>query len=168
LPPESLLERAPPQLYPLCRDIYADELARRIGSATVFTNTNPGAIHEAARMIEVFDNVRFIITKRDLEDNLLRIYMRKYTGGNAYGYDLKAARDHILWYGEMTDLMAEKFPNIVRVIRYEEMIADPAAASRIAAQMCGLAPPAGPPQTLAGDIGCAEPYRHLMAAELDA
>jgi len=168
LPPESLLERLPPQFHPLCRDIYADELARRVVSANVFTNTNPGAINEAARMIEAFGNVRFILMKRNLEDNLLRIYMRRYTTGNAYAYDLKAARDHIVWYGEMTDLMAEKFPNIVRVIRYEEMISDPAAALRAAAQLCGLPAPVEPPPTLAGDAGCAGAYRRLMAAELDA
>jgi tetratricopeptide (TPR) repeat protein len=168
LPPESALERLPPPLYPLCRETYAEELARRVSSAKVFTNTNAGAIYEAALMIEVLGNVRFILMKRNLEDNLLRICMRRYTTGNAYGYDLKAARDHILWYGEMTDLMAEKFPNIVRVIRYEEMVADPAAALRTAAQLCGLPAPVGPPPLLAGDAGRAGAYRHLMAAELAA
>jgi hypothetical protein len=54
--------------------------------------------------------------------------MRKYRGGNERAYDLKAAGEHIIWYHQMVDLMAEKFPDVTRVINYEDMVADPAAA----------------------------------------
>jgi len=81
-------------------------------------------------MVSVIQNVRFIFVKRDLEDNLLRIFMRKYRSRNVYGYDLKAARDYILWYHEMMDLMAEKFPNLVRIFNYEDIVANPAASLR--------------------------------------
>jgi len=112
LPPDSLLGHLPPQAYPLCREIYHEELVRRAGPTKVFTNTHSGCIFESAHIVSVFENVRFIFMKRNLDDNLLRIYMRKYGVGNAYGYDLKAAREHILWYQQMIDLMAEKFSNI--------------------------------------------------------
>jgi Sulfotransferase family len=109
---------------------------------------------------------RFVFLKRDVEDNMLRIYMRKYRSGNPYAYNLKATRDHILWYHQMMDLMAEKFPDIVRVIGYDEMVADPAAALRTAAELCGLPMPTGPLPTIGGDRGCAAPYRDFMNAEL--
>ncbi len=67
----------------------------------------------------------------------------------------------------MMDLLAEKFPDIVRVIRYEEMVTDPPAALRAAAELCGLPMVHGPLPALGDDRGCAEPYRQLMAAEVE-
>jgi len=162
----SYFELLPPQLYSLCRDIYLEELARRAGPARVFTNTHPARIHDAALMANAFPNVRFIFVKRNLEDTVLRIYQRKYNRGNSYAYDLKAARDHVLWYHQMMDLMAEKLPDAVRIIHYEDMVADPAAALRVAADVCGLPKPDGPLPAVGDDRGCAEPYREFMAAEL--
>ena len=161
----NFLEDLPAQLYPQCREIYLDELGRRAASAKVFTNTHPGRIYDAARMVAAFPNVRFIFVKRNIEDNILRVYMQLYRTGNAYSYDLNAAREHIAWYHQMVDLLAEKFPDVVRVINYEDMVADPAAAQGVAADLCGLAMAEGPPLAIGDDRGCAEPYRQLMAAE---
>jgi tetratricopeptide (TPR) repeat protein len=166
LPTGSLLEHLPPQLYSLFRELYTEDLARRSGSAKVFTNTLANRNHDTARMVDIIPNVRFVFLKRDVEDNMLRIYMRKYRSGNPYAYDLKATRDHILWYHQVMDLMAEKFPEIVRVIGYDDMIVDPAAVLRTAAELCGLPIPAGPSPTLGGDRRCAVPYRDFINAEL--
>ncbi len=62
--------------------------------------------------------------------------------------------------------MAEKFPDIVRVVNYEDMVADPAGTLRVAAELCGLPMPEGPAPSVGDDRGCAEPYREFMAAEL--
>ena len=162
-----MFEILPPGFDGLCRDIYlGEELTRRAGSAKVFTNTHPSRIHDAARIAAAFPGVRFIFVKRNLEDNLLRIYMRKYTRGNSYAYDLKSARDHVIWYHQMIDVLAEKFPDIVRVIQYEEMVADPAATLRVAAELCGLPMTDKPLPEIGDDRGCAAPYRELMAAAL--
>src|SRR6266851_3326609 len=104
-------ENLPAQLYALCRDIYFEELARRAGSAKVFTNTHPGRIIDAAYIASAFPNVRFICVRRELEDNILRIYMRKYKRGNAYAYDPKSTRDYVVWYNQMIDLLVEKLPD---------------------------------------------------------
>ena len=121
----SLLKQLPPQLYPMFRETYLHDLAQRVGSRKVFTNTLSTCIHDAAHIASVLPNVRFIFLKRNMEDNLLRIFMRNYTSGNPYASDLKAAREHVLWFNEMIDLLAEKFSNIARVIRYEDMVGDP-------------------------------------------
>ena len=160
------LEHLPPQFYPLCREIYVEELARRADSAKVFTNTHPAYIHDAARLAMILPNVRFIFVKRNLEDITLRIYIRKYDKGNAYAYDLKAAREHIVWYYQMMDVLAEKLPNIVRVIHYEDMVADPATALRAAAELCGLPVNDTISLKIGDDRECAAPYRELIAAEL--
>ncbi len=158
-----LLDLLPPHLHALCREYYLEELGRRAGPARVFTNTSPGNIHVVALMIEVFPDVRFVFVRRNVEDNVLRIYMAQYRGGNAYSYDLRAARDHVLQYNRAIDLMAEKFPDIVRVVDYESLVADPAAARAVAAELCGLAVPVAAPAAIESDSGCAAPYRQFMA-----
>ena len=168
LPGSNLLELLPPQFYPLCRECYLDELERRAGSAKVFTVTSHGYVHNAALMIEVFQNVRFIFVKRNLEDNVFRIYMTRYRNANEYAYDLKAARDHVLCYHQMMDLMASKFPDIVRVINYEDMVLNPAGAVAVAAELCGLPTSDEPLPAIDTDCGCAVPYRRLMAAALES
>jgi len=158
----------PPELYPQCRDIYLEELAQRVGSARVFTNTTAPYIHEAQLIATVFPNVRFIFLKRNVNDNILRMYQRKYRRGrNVYAYDLKVARDHVAWYHQMMDLMAKKFPDIVRIINYEDMVANPAAAVRVAASLCGLSQTDGPLPEIGDDRGCAEPYHDFIRAELN-
>ena len=131
----------------------------------VFTNTHPALIYDAARIAGAIPNVRFIFMKRDTEDTLLRIYMKKYEKANPYAYDLKAARAHIAWCHEMMDLLAAKLPDFVRVIRYEDMIADPVTALSIAANLCGVPMQHGPLPQLGDDRGCAAPYREFMASE---
>jgi tetratricopeptide (TPR) repeat protein len=161
-------ENLPGEFYPLCYSFYRKEIARRAGSARLFTNTNPGRVHDAALMAVAFPNTRFILLKRNIEDNALRIFMRRYARDNIYSYDLKAARDHVLWYHQMIDLLVQKLPpHIVRVIHYEDMVADPAGALRTAADLCGLPMPQRPLPQAGDDRGCAEPYRELMASELD-
>jgi tetratricopeptide (TPR) repeat protein len=162
-----MFEALPPTLDSYCCDLYAKELARRAGSANVFTNTHPVRIHDAARVAAAFPNVRFIFVKRNLDDNMLRIFMRKYLSGNPYAYDLKSIRDHLIWYHQMIDVLAEKLPNIARVILYEDMVTDPLAARQVAADLCGLSVSQRPLPAIGDDRGCAAPYRKMMAAALE-
>jgi tetratricopeptide (TPR) repeat protein len=157
-------EMLPPQLYPHCREIYLEELGHRAGSAKVFTNTHPARINDAPLIASAFPNVRLLFIKRDVDDIVLRIYFRRYGEGNAYAYDLTAAREHVTWYYQMMDVMAAKLPSVVRIVHYEDMIADPAAALRVAADLCGLPMTDKPLPSIGDDRGCAEPYREFMAA----
>lgn len=164
----TLFEELPPTLDAACTEIYLEELGRRAGAAKVFTNTHPIRIHDATRIAAAFPGTRFIFMKRNIDDDMLRIFMRRYAVGNSYAYDLKAIREHLVWYQEMIDTLAEKMPAIARVIRYEDIIAEPAAAVEMAAELCGLDPKAGLLPELGDDRGCAEPYRELMKAVLDS
>ena len=67
-------------------------------------------------MAAVFPNVRFLCVKRNVDDTALRIYQRRYSIGHSYASDVKAARDHVVWYHEAIDLLHEKLPELVRVI----------------------------------------------------
>ncbi len=158
----SMFEVLPPKLDPECRGLYLEELSRRAGSAKVFTNTHPGRIHDVARIAAAFPNVRFLLVKRDIHDNMLRIFMRKYRSGNVYAYDLDTIREHITWYHQMIDVLAEKLPGIVRVVQYEELVTDPASTLALAAELCGLQPGDQSPPLLGDDRNCAGPYQHWL------
>ena len=160
------LEHLPSTLHSLCYGMYSEELAARAGSASVFTNTHPGRIHEADILARAFPNVRFILVKRNVDDNILRMYQRRYREGNSYSYDLRAARDHVLWYHQMMDLLAQRLPENVRIIQYEDLVVNPTGALRVAADLCGLPMPEQLTLADGDDRGCAEPYRQFMAAEL--
>ena len=157
-------ESLPDQLLAQCRDIYLEELAQRTGTARVFTNTHPGRIYEVDRIVSTYPNSRFIFMKRNVEDTVLRMYMRRYNRGNAHAYDLTSARDHVIWYHQMIDALAKKLPGSARVIQYEDMVTDPRAALSVAAELCGLPVPTGPLPSVGDDRGCASAYRNFMEA----
>jgi len=164
---ERAFERLPPALDGQCREIYTDELVRRAGSAKVFTNTHPARIYDAGRIASAFPDVRFIFVKRNLDDNLLRIFMRRYAVGNSYSYNLKSARQHIEWYHQMIDALAEKLSQITRVVQYEDVIAAPAAMLEAGAELCGLSMTDMTVPILGDDRDCSKPYRALMATALE-
>ncbi len=152
----------PAKVESLCREFYLDELQRRAGTARVFTNTDPDRIHEAAKLAEIIPNVRFAFVKRDPDDLALRIFMKNYSAGNFHAYDLTAIRQYIAWYYEIIDILAAKFPEISRVIHYEEMIANPVETRAVIAQLCGLNSTETPLPSLGDDRNCAAPYLSLM------
>ncbi len=166
LPTRDRIIELPPDLNALYLDFYLEELEERAGSAKVFTNTLPGQIHGVLRLATLLPKVRFLFVKRDLNDICLRIYMKMYRTGNAYAYDIGNIREYVTWYYEMIDVLAEKLPHLTTVIQYEDMVADPAAVLRVAAELCGLAAPDGPVPELGDDRGCAAPYQAMMADAL--
>jgi tetratricopeptide (TPR) repeat protein len=163
IPASNYLEELPPSLLTAFRENYLDDLRRRAGPARVLTNTLPGRIYHAGILATTVPNVRFLLVKRSFEDVAWRTYMTKYLYGNSYAYDLKAIRDYLNWYNTMIDLTAEKLPQIVRVVTYEGMIDDPAAALRLAGDLCGLTFKGDLPPVPGNDRGCAIPYLEFMA-----
>jgi tetratricopeptide (TPR) repeat protein len=156
------LYHLPPQFYPEVRSYYAQEVENRAGSASVFTNTNPIYITECGHLAAIMPNVRFVFVKRNLDEVVWRIFQRNYNRGNYYAYDLKAIREHVLWFYNMIDVLAKKLPDITRVIQYEDMIADPALARKTVADLCGLAVGDVPLPPLGDDRGCSEPYKKFI------
>ena len=162
MPPSNSLEELPSGLWPAFRENYRQDLLQRAGSARVFTNTLHGVIHDAALIARLIPNSRFVILKRDHDDIALRTYMTKYLAANSYAYDLKAIYQYLRWYDQMIDLTVEKVPEIVRVVRYENMVSGPAAVRDAIAGLCGLSADAPPMPELGDDRECASPYRALM------
>lgn len=155
----SIFEMLPRALDQDCARLYADEVTRRAAGQQVFTNTNPSRIHDAARIAEAFPNPRFVFVKRDIADNLVRIFMRKYRDKNFYAYRLESIRDHLLWYHQMIDEMQKKYPNIVRIVQYEDMVANTEKVVSGVLEFCGLNPASASGLKAPDDRGFARPYK---------
>ncbi len=154
----------PPGLDESFRKHYNTELENRASGAAAFTNTHPGWISDATRLAEALPDVRFVFVKRDLDDITLRIFMQHYKRGNDYAYEIGSVRDYVRWYNDMIDAIAARFPAISTVIRYEEMVKDPAATLRTVAGSCGLDTTGNVLPPIGDDRECSKPYRVLWDA----
>jgi tetratricopeptide (TPR) repeat protein len=158
----SQLVELPSQLDEVFCQNYLAELDERAHGAQVFTNTHPARIIDAWRFALAVPGARFILIKRDAHDLALRIFMKRYRSGHPYSYDLKSIFRYIEWYHAMMDGLAGKFPELVRIIVYEKMIANPRHALATVADLCGLTVPDIALPAMGDDRGAALPYREAM------
>lgn len=165
-----LLPAETPSLLPLqLRDAFAQQyqmkLMGRSPDAKIFTNTNPLLIADVPKLLSFIGGAKVILIKRDVEDTCFRIYAQEYQAGNAYAYNLNSIREHIVWYHLMIDLLHDLYPEVTRVLHYEDMVREPATALRTIADLCGVSFDAAPPGAIGDDTGCSRAYRTWMAFE---
>lgn len=165
-----LLTADTPGLLPLqLRESFAQDYAARLDmlapQASIFTNTNPLLIDDVPKLLSVVTNARIVFVKRNVDDTCLRIYAQEYHGGNDYAYNLNDIREHVSWYHEMIDRLQALYPDIARVLYYEDMVSDPDSALRTVAELCGLPEPAHAAHPVSDDRTCSKPYRAWMDIE---
>ena len=156
------MKHLPQQFYPQFIKNVEEELSDRKIDGKVFTNTHPAYINNIYYWASYVPNSRFVLVKRNVDDLALRIYMRSYQGGNAYAYSLPTIKQHIAWYHHMMDAAADKFPDIVRIVSYEDMIVDANGVVGKIAKLCGLKPTKKNIMPKYDDRGCAKPYQDLL------
>jgi len=161
-PTKNMLTQLPPGLGDKFRGFYIEELTQRAESAKVLTNTLPTRTEDAIRAAIEIPNSRFVFIKRDLNDLSIRIFMKNYATGNFHASKLSYIHEYLTWCHEMIDAMAEKMPEIARVITYEEMVADPKAALDMTAELCGLDASGVELPPIGDDRGCGQPYREKI------
>ncbi len=152
----------PSGLSDLFARFYEEELRQRAGSAQVFTNTLPSRNEDALRIASCIPNTRFVFVKRNMEDQVIRIYMRNYKGGNEYAWNIDDIHHYLEWCHEMMDIMAAKMPDNAITVHYEEMVSDPEKAVQRVAKLCGLELNAVALPPVGDDRGSGAPYASLM------
>ena len=167
-PTRGRLVELPPGLNQMFAGFYAEELALRAGAARVFTNTLPGRNEDALRIASDVPNTRFIFIKRNIDDLILRIYMRNYKTGNQWASDVRDIQDYVTWSHEMMDIMAERMPDLCRILTYEDLVTDPTAALAMTADLCGLDYDGSRALTVGDDRNCAAPYATWIEEALGA
>lgn len=156
----------PSSCYQAFRDAYCSRLTLPSSAAYVFTNTNPSNIHNIGPLFSIIPNVRVAFIKRNLEDVTLRIFMYRYKAGNSYAYDLKSIREHVLWYYEIMDMIADRYPEIVTIVNYEDLVEDPHKVVRSICNLCKLDASTDLKYLPGDDRDCAVPYSQWMLNEL--
>ncbi len=158
LPPREQLKELPAGMEQVFRNHYLSGLRAAARDYRLFTTTHPGRMLDALRLANLLPSARFVLVKRDLDDLMVRIFMRMFLNGHPYAYSLASIREYVQTYFAVQDVLAEKLPGRTCTIRYEEMIAEPQKARDMLSAFCGLAPAGNPVPDLGNDVGCARLY----------
>ena len=161
-------DELPVHLYGEFSDHYLRELRGKVGNAGIFTNTLPGLIAHVPRLIATIANTKFVFVVRDEWDQAIRIFFKHYANGNFYSYDMNDTIEFIKWYRTMEGIWAEKFPEHVLLVNYEDLVVDRDDVVARVAQFCGLEQPLPELPHVGDDRRCAEPYRDLLKSQLGA
>lgn len=162
LPPYWNLYDLPTQHLEKFRKFAATRISKIARPDTMITLTNPSLALNAAALATIVPGLRIIFVKRDINDLALRIFQTNYSTKNGYSYNLKTIKRHIEWYNDMMHAMKSKFPNIVRVVAYDDMLEDPDSTLNSVADFCGLPRHKEKIGVVPDDRGCAQPYLEFM------
>jgi hypothetical protein len=162
LPASHAIDQLPSHLWPDFRSRYLEELREKSGDASVFTLTVGERIADISILARIVPNVRILLVRRDSNDNVLRIFMARYAGGNSHAYSLPSIRAYLDWYSGMQDRVGKTFGAIANSVRYEDVVADPAKALSDAAALCGIQATPADNLTVYDDRGCSRNYLTLV------
>lgn len=121
----SNLSQLPIGLFAAFCTLFIDKMSEKAGDTAFFTTTNPGYIGDLGSILECVPQARIILVKRDPADTVIRMLLHSYEAGNAYAYDPVWAHDHVVRYHQLIDFWQERFPDNVRIVHYEEIVATP-------------------------------------------
>jgi hypothetical protein len=159
------LQSLPKRAYPEFSIIYAEQVRRWAGGTAVFTTTMPGLISHVPRLIVAVPRARFIFVKRDPDDLALRIFFKQYRRDkHVYAYSVPMIRSYMKFYNALIDCYLDKFADRTMLIRYEDLVIDPAGAAARLAAFCGIKDIPGTLPDIGNDVGCSAPYREKLAA----
>ena len=157
----------PRDLDPLFVKFYEAQIVARADDAAIFTNTSRSKIIGVLRYATTIPGSRFVYIKRDINDLMFRIFATNYGSGNAYAFSIKTINEHIAWYDSLADILVEKFPNVSRVVSYDQLASDPNSMLTTVCELCGLDPKVNRVHIApATDTGISRPYQAYIRQAL--
>ena len=158
LPPHQQLTDLPSGLEDAFRTHFLKQLRRAPMARPVFTITHPARILDAMRLATILPSAKFVMVKRDVGDVAVRIFMKMFSKGHPYAYNLQSIKEYVHWYYSVMDALRAKLPGRTFLIGYEELIAEPDKVRDELAEFCGLPQTNDPIPDLGHDSGCAKLY----------
>ena len=157
--PTPKIEHIPVQAWRGFTRIYNDLVRLRHQNSDVFTSTSPGYLTKLPYIYRLLSNSKFVFVKRDRYDQISRIYFKHYREGNHISYDIRTIVEYLSKTELLMDTLAERLPNAVKVVNYEDCVSSPEKLYAEIMRFCGIKP--GPVNIgeLPSGIGCGEPYR---------
>ena len=77
------------------------------------------------KLATLFSFPKFVMVERDVDDVAIRIFMKMFSKGHPYAYNLYSTKDYVNWYYSVMDTLREKLPGRTSLIKYEEIAGDP-------------------------------------------
>ena len=143
------------------------KLDEKAGDCTAFVITIffQYLMRNIGNILNMIPNSYFVFLDRDIWDNALRIFFYDYaTSEHSYAYRLSSIMREIEVARAVAETWVTAAPDRCLLVRYDEMVADPASVRDRICAFCDLPVPDLPPKPVFDDSGCAAPYRQLMEA----
>lgn len=143
---------------------YLAALAARAPRRRFVVDTMPTNFRYLDLIFRALPHARVIHCRRGLMDLCLSIYFRRYAARNSYAYDFDAIAAFCADQRALMDHWLRLHGERILRVRYEELVAEPAATAKRLFAHCGLAPdPAlGQPRLFTHEVGRWRHYeRHL-------
>ena len=140
------------------------------GRTPFFTTTNPSNYIYLGLILKVFPKTRVVYCRRNVLDNCLKIYFKKYNNRHDYSYRMSSVAHYVLSFQKMMDHWVSIFGDDILCLDYEELVKNPEDALQKTARFCGLNNPlpASSMDINTGEIGAWKNYEKLMAPLFDA
>jgi tetratricopeptide (TPR) repeat protein len=136
--PRLIESTAPEDLSRLARH-YLDRVAVPMPDKLRILDKMPGNVLYAGFIHVLFPNARIIHCRRDPADACLSCYVRLFSGGQTFAYDLAELGRFYKGYERLTDYWKSVLPaDRYTEVRYEDAVGDPETEARRLIGFCGL------------------------------
>ena len=107
---------------------FQDEKSLANNKYEVVTSTAPGTIFYSDRLMDILDNVYFIIIERDKRDVSAEIFTKEYSHENSYTCDPIELEKYLLLYDEVGKFLSLKVPERCITVTFQELTESPKSA----------------------------------------
>jgi tetratricopeptide (TPR) repeat protein len=163
--PSGFLPFLPDRLLPKFSEIYHRLVESKSAGSKVFTTTTPGLVAYVPSIIAALPTAKFILMHRSPLDLLVRTYFKNYRSGHHHAYDPKWIAEYVDWYDDLSRQWEKQFPERVRILSYEQLVANPTKTVSDIAMWLGLNPQSLEGPLVGDDSGVAKPYISIMKKE---
>lgn len=117
---------------------YIEGMRARAPGMTRFTNKMPANFIYIGLITLMLPGATIIHCRRDPVDTCLSIFMRLFSTGQYFGYDLRELGRYYRLYRDLMAHWSAVLPGVVHNNIYEELVADPEPQTRALVDFCGL------------------------------
>lgn len=125
-------------------EAYLSLVTAQAPDARLSLSTSPGNLPFVGMFLDAFASAKVIHCRREFRDMVLRIYFKRYAGGNGFAYDLAHIAEFIRQYEGLMDHWRRRHGDRIIEIDYADLVGDPAAAHARLRAHCGLSPAPAP------------------------
>lgn len=104
---------------------HAEMLSGMVPEGQISTDKRPDNIYQIHLLGQVLPEARFVITRRDWRDTMVSVFGTRLHPQHGYATDLRAIKEQLRLTNELAEAWSTRYPDRVRVVDYEAVVADP-------------------------------------------